>query len=218
MKQLTLAMAVDQCAGFGAQRKPTRREAFLDEMNRLVPWAALCVVVEPYYPKRCNGRPPIALERMLRIHFVQHWFNLADLACEEALYDSLSLRRFVGIDLGSETVPDATTLLKFRHLLEEHKLGERIFAEVGRVLQARGAKLKSGTIVDATLIGAPSSTKNREKARDPEMHQTRKGQQWYFGMKLHVGVDSQSGLAHSAGVTAANVHDKVRHVSPSAAR
>ncbi|WP_342335284.1 IS5 family transposase [Burkholderia pseudomallei] len=208
MKQLTLAMAVDQCAGFGAQRKPTRREAFLDEMNRLVPWAELGVVVEPYYPKRGNGRPPIALERMLRIHFVQHWFNLADLACEEALYDSLSLRRFVGIDLGSEPVPDATTLLKFRHLLEAHKLGERIFAEVGRVLQARGAKLKSGTIVDATLIGAPSSTKNREKARDPEMHQTRKGQQWYFGMKIHVGVDSQSGLTHSAVVTAANVHDK----------
>ncbi|MGF6383332.1 IS5 family transposase [Paraburkholderia atlantica] len=208
MKQLTLAMAVDQCAGFGAQRKPTRREAFLDEMNTIVPWAQLCAVVEPFYPKRGNGRPPIALERMLRIHFVQHWFNLADLACEEALYDSLSLRRFVGIYLGSETVPDATTLLKFRHLLEEHKLGERIFAEVGAVLQARGAKLKSGTIVDATLIGAPSSTKNKEKARDPEMHQTRKGQQWHFDMKLHIGVDSQSGLAHSAVVTAANVHDK----------
>lgn len=135
--------------------------------------------------------------------------NLADLACEEVLYDSLSLRRFVGIDLGSETVPDATTLLKFRYLLEEHKLGERIFAEVGRVLQARGVKLKSGTIVDAALIGASSSTKNREKARDPEIHQTRKGhQQWYFDMKLHVGVDSQSGLTHSAVVTAANVHDK----------
>jgi len=208
MKQLTLAMAVDQCAGFGTQRKPTRREAFLDEMDTIVPWAQLCAVVEPFYPKRGNGRPPIALERMLRIHFVQHWFNLADLACEEALYDSLSLRRFVGIDLGSETVPDATTLLKFRHLLEEHKLGERIFAEVGQVLQARGAKLKSGTIVDATLISAPSSTKNKDKARDPEMHQTRKGKQWHFGMKLHIGVDSQSGLAHSAVVTAANVHDK----------
>lgn len=145
---------------------------------------------------------------MLRIHFVQHWFNLADLACEEALYDILSLRRFVGIDLGSETVPDATAMLKFRHLLEEHKLGERIFSEVGLVLQERGAKLKSGTIVDATLIGAPSSIKNRENARDPETHQTRKGRQWYFGMKLHIGVDSQSGLAHSAVVTPANVHDK----------
>ncbi|MEM5332198.1 IS5 family transposase [Paraburkholderia sp. JHI2823] len=208
MKQLTLAMAVDQCAGFGAQRKPTRREAFLDEMNAIVPWAKLCAVVEPFYPKRGSGRPPIVLERMLRILFVQHWFNLADLACEEALYDSLSLRRFVGIDLASETVPDATTMLKFRHLLEEQKLGERIFSEVGSVLQERGAKLKSGTIVDATLIGAPSSTKNKEKARDPEMHQTRKGQQWYFGMKLHIGVDRQSGLAHSAVVTAANVHNK----------
>jgi IS5 family transposase len=142
MKQLTLAIAVGQCAGFGVQRKPTRREAFLDEMNRLVPWAELCAVVEPYYPKRGNGRPPIALERMSRIHFVQHWFNLADLACEEALYDSLSLRRFADIDLGSETAPDATTLPKFRHLLEEHKLGERIFPEVGWVLQARGAKPK----------------------------------------------------------------------------
>jgi IS5 family transposase len=197
MKQLTLVMAVDQCAGFGAQRKPTRREAFLDEMNRLVPWAELSAVVEPYYPKRGNGRAPIALERMLRIHFVQHWFNLADLACEEALYDSLSLCRFVGIDLGSETAPYATTLLKFRHLLEEHKLGERIFAEVGRVLQARGAKLKSGTIVDATLIGAPSSTKNREKARDPEMHQTRKGQQWHFGMKAISSIFSQPGRRSS---------------------
>jgi transposase, IS5 family len=186
-------------------------------MNTLMPWAELCAVIEPHYPKRGNGRPPIGLERMLRIHFIQHWFNLADLACEEALspkgtscgaYDSAGLRRFVGIDLGCEGVPDATTLLKFRRLLETHKLGEQLFAEVGRVLQASGMKLKSGTIVDATIIGAPSSTKNQEKARDPEMHQTRKGQQWYFGMKLHIGVDSQSGLAHSAVLTPANVHDK----------
>src|SRR6201987_5198470 len=126
MKQQTLAMAADQGAGFETRRKRTRRDEFLDTMNSIMPWAELCAVVEPYYPKRGNGRPPIGLERMLRIHFVQHWFNLADLACEEALYDSLSLRRFVGIDLGSETVPDATTLLKFRHLLEEHKLGGRI--------------------------------------------------------------------------------------------
>ncbi|MEX3846794.1 MULTISPECIES: transposase [unclassified Paraburkholderia] len=146
MKQLTLAMAVDQCGRFEAQRKPTRREAFLDEMSSIVPWAQLCAVVEPFYPTRCNGRPPIALERMLRIRFVQHWFNLADLACEEALYDSLSLRRFVGIDLGSETVPDATTMLKFRHLLEEHKLGERIFAEVGVVLQARGQSSRAARL------------------------------------------------------------------------
>ena len=135
-------------------------------------------------------------------------FNLADLACEEALYDSASLRRFVGIDLGRERVPDATTLLKFRKLLNEHKLGEALFAQVGQQLQERGFKVNTGTIVDATIIAAPSSTKNADKARDPDMHQTRKGQQWYFGMKLHIGVDSQSGLAHSAVVTAANVHDK----------
>jgi IS5 family transposase len=206
MKQQTLAMAADQ--GFERHRKPTRRDQFLETMNRVVPWDALCAVVEPYYPKKGNGRPPIGLERMLRIHFLQHWFNLADLACEEALYDSVSLRRFAGIDLGSEPVPDATTLLKFRRLLEQHKLAERLFAEVGRVLQGSGMTLKTGTIVDATIIAAPSSTKNADRQRDPEMHQTRKGQQWYFGMKLHIGVDSQSGLAHSAMVTPANIHDK----------
>lgn len=206
MTQQTLAMAADQ--GFEQYRKPTRRDEFLEKMNRIVPWPALCAVIEPHYPKRGNGRPPIGLERMLRIHFIQHWFNLADLACEEALYDSGSLRRFVGIDLGREAVPDATTLLKFRHLLEQHGLAEKLFAEVGRVLQGSGIQVKAGTIVDATLIAAPSSTKNEKKERDPEMHQTRKGRQWYFGMKLHIGVDSQSGLAHSAMVTAANVHDK----------
>jgi IS5 family transposase len=173
-----------------------------------VPWSALREEIAPHYPVAGNGRPPIGLERMLRMHFVQHWFNLADLACEEALYDSVSLRRFVGIDLGCEAVPDATSLVRFRGLLNEHKLGEALFARVGKELQARGIKVNTGTIVDATIIGAPSSTKNADKARDPEMHQTRKGQQWYFGMKLHIGVDSQSGLAHSAVVTAANVHDK----------
>ena len=177
-------------------------------MNTIVPWSDLCAVIEPFYPKGVGGRPPIGLERMLRIHFIQHWFNLADLACEEALYDSVSLRRFVGIDLGREPVPDATTMLKFRRLLNDNKLGESLFAKVGAELQARGFKVNTGTIVDATIIGAPSSTKNADKARDPEMHQTRKGQQWYFGMKMHIGVDSQSGLAHSAVVTAANVHDK----------
>ena len=211
MKQQTLAMAADQ-SGYEQYRKPTRRDEFLATMEAIVPWAALCVVIEPHYPKAGNGRPPIGLERMLRIHFIQHWFNLADLACEEALYDSASLRRFVGIDLGREPVPDATTLLKFRRLLNNNKLGEALFAQVGQELQARGFKLNTGTIVDATIIGAPSSTKNADKARDPEMHQTRKGQQWYFGMKLHIGVDSQSGLTHSAVVTAANVHDK--HLLP----
>jgi IS5 family transposase len=208
MKQQTLATAADQSAGFERYRKPTRRDEFLATMNAIVPWTALCEVIQPHYPKGVGGRPPIGLERMLRIHFIQHWFNLADEACEEALYDSASLRRFVGIDLGREPVPDATTMLKFRRLLNENKLGEQLFAKVGEVLQRSGFKLKTGTIVDATIIGAPSSTKNADKARDPEMHQTKKGQQWYFGMKLHIGVDSQSGLAHSAVVTAANVHDK----------
>lgn len=206
MKQQTLAMAADQA--FESYRKPTRRDEFLKTMQAIVPWSGLCEVIEPHYPKAGNGRPPIGLERMLRIHFIQHWFNLADLACEEALYDSASLRRFVGIDLGCEPVPDATTITKFRKLLNDNKLGAALFAQVGRELQARGFKVNTGTIVDATLISAPSSTKNADKARDPEMHQTRKGQQWYFGMKLHIGVDSQSGLAHSAVVTAANIHDK----------
>ena len=206
MIQTTLAMAADQT--FENYRKPTRRDEFLKTMEAIVPWGALCEVIEPHYPKAGNGRPPIGLERMLRIHFIQHWFNLADRACEEALYDSASLRRFVGIDLGREPVPDSTTITKFRKLLNDNKLGEELFAKVGKELQARGFKVNTGTIVDATIIGAPSSTKNADKTRDPEMHQTRKGQQWYFGMKLHIGVDSQSGLTHSAMVTAANVHDK----------
>ena len=208
MKQQTLSMAADQGDGFEQYRRSTKRDVFLATMNEIVPWHALCEVIEPHYPKPGNGRPPVGLERMLRMYFVQHWFNLADEACEEALLDSTALRRFVGIDLGRERVPDGTTLLKFRRLLERHQLGEKLFATVGQVLQARGLKLGTGTIVDATIIGAPSSTKNADKARDPEMHQTRKGKQWYFGMKLHIGVDSRTGLAHSAVVTAANVHDK----------
>ena len=208
MKQQTLAVAADQGAGFEQYRRPTKRDVFLATMDEIVPWIELCAVIEPYYPKRGNGRPPIGLERMLRMYFVQHWFNLADEACEEALLDSLALRRFVGIDLGRERVPDGTTLLKFRRLLDKHELGKQLFATVGQVLQARGLKVGTGTIVDATIIGAPSSTKNADKARDPEMHQTRKGQQWYFGMKMHIGVDSRTGLAHSAVVTPANVHDK----------
>ena len=208
MKQQTLAMATDQNAQYEQYRKPTRRDVFLATMEQIVPWVELCGVIEPHYPKAGNGRPPVGLERMLRMYFVQHWFNLADVACEDALLDSTALRRFVGVDLGRERVPDATTLLKFRRLLEKHKLGEALFAKVGEVLQAQGLKVGTGTIVDATIIGAPSSTKNKDKKRDPEMHQTCKGQQWFFGMKLHIGVDSQTGLAHSAVVTAANVHDK----------
>ena len=208
MKQMTLAAAADSTAGFERFRKPTRRDAFLAEMQTLVPWAELVALIEPHYPKPGNGRPPIGLERMLRIHLLQHWFNLADAACEEALYDSATLRGFAGIDLGREPVPDATTILKFRHLLERHDLGQAIFAEVGRILQQRGLKLSAGTIVDATIIAAPSSTKNASQQRDPEMKQTRKGNQWHFGMKVHVGADSKTGLVHSAVVTSANVHDK----------
>lgn len=201
-------MAEDQGSGFARYAKPTRRDEFLKAMDALVPWSALCEEIAPHYPKAGNGRPPVGLERMLRMYFVQHWFNLADQACEEALYDSANLRRFVGIDLGREPVPDATTLLRFRRLLESNKLGEALFARVNEELKERGYKVQTGTIVDATIIGAPSSTKNKQKARDPEMHQTRKGQQWYFGMKLHIGVDSKTGLVHSARVTAANEHDK----------
>jgi IS5 family transposase len=201
-------MAADQGAGFERYRKPTQREAFLAQMDTLVPWAELGALIEPHYPKAGNGRPPIGLQRMLRIHLLQHWFNLADEAMEEALYDSASLRAFVGIDLGREPVPDATSLLRFRHLLEKHRLGEALFAEVGRLLQAKGLKLSGGTIVDATLIAAPSSTKNAEQRRDPEMKQTKKGKQWHFGMKVHVGADAKTGVVHAAVVTAANVHDK----------
>lgn len=208
MKQQTLALAADHNSAFEQYRRPTKRDVFLATMEHVVPWPELCAVIEPFYPKAGNGRPPIGLERMLRMYFVQHWFNLADEACEEALLDSTALRRFVGIDLGRERVPDGTTLLKFRRLLEKHQLGQALFAKVGEVLQTQGMKVGTGTIVDATIIAAPSSTKNVDRQRDPEMHQTRKGQQWHFGMKLHIGVDSQSGLTHSAVVTAANVHDK----------
>jgi len=208
MKQQTLAMAADQGEIFEQYRRRTRRDKFLSTMEHLVPWSELCAVIEPHYPRAGKGRPPVGLERMLRMYFVQHWFNLADEACEEALLDSTALRRFVGIDLGRERVPDGTTLLKFRRLLEKHELGAALFLQVNQTLQEQGLKVGTGTIVDATIIGAPSSTKNATKTRDPDMHQTRKGQQWYFGMKMHIGVDSRTGLVHSAVVTAANVHDK----------
>jgi len=193
--------------GFNRHGKTTKRAAFLARMEKLVPWAEFCVLIEPYYPKAGNGRPPIGLERMLRMYFVANWFNLADEACEDALYDITALREFCRIDLGREPVPDATTLLGFRHLLEEHKLGAAMFAMVGELLLSNGLKLSGGTIVDATIIAAPSSTKNADNARDPEMHQTKKGNQWHFGMKVHIGVDSKSGLTHSVSITSANVHD-----------
>jgi len=203
MRQQTLA---DQ--GFERYRKRTRKDQFLEDMERIIPWRELCEVIEPFYPKQDGpGRPPIGLERMLRIHFLQHWFNLSDPAVEEALYDSQAMRRFVGIDLGREPAPDETTVCKFRHLLEEHDLGSSLFSHIACYLEENGLKVAKGTIVDATIIDAPSSTKNKKGARDPDMHQTKKGNQWYFGMKAHIGVDSRTKLIHSVAATAANVHD-----------
>lgn len=202
MKQMTLATT-----GFEKHARPTRKAEFLAEMERLMPWAAICALIEPHYPKAGNGRPPIGLERMLRMYCIANWFNLADEACEEALYDIALFRDFCGFDLGDESIADATTLANFRHLLEAHDLGTAIFAKVGELLQAKGLRLSGGTIVDATLIAAPPSTKNQNKTRDPEMHQVKKGNQWHFGMKVNIGVDSANGLIHSASVTAANVHD-----------
>jgi IS5 family transposase len=203
MRQRTLA---DE--GFEKFRKPTRREQFLDEMDQIIPWRELCKVIKPFYPKpKGAGRPPVGLERMLRIHFLQHWFNLSDPAVEEALYDSRAMRRFAGIDLGREPAPDETTICKFRHLLEAHNLGDQLFVLINEYLQENGLKVSTGTIVDATIIDAPSSTKNKDKGRDPEMHQTKKGNEWFFGMKGHIGVDSQTKLIHSVAATAANVHD-----------
>ena len=202
MKQMTLATS-----GFERYSKTTRRAAFLADMDRIVPWAELCALIEPVYPKAGDGRPPIGLERMLRIYFLQQWFNLSDPAVEEALYDSLAMRGFVGIDLGREPVPDETTVCKFRHLLEAHDMGRKLFEQVHVHLEKQGIKVSKGTIVDATIINAPSSTKNASQSRDPEMHQTKKGKQWYFGMKAHIGVDSNNNLIHAVVATAANVAD-----------
>src|SRR5216683_1574780 len=196
-QQRTLAMIT----GFERYTKKTRRAIFLEEMEQVVPWAKLCALIEPHYPKPGNGRRPKELEKMLRIYFLQQWFNLADPAVEEALYDSATLRQFANIDLGAEPVPDETTVCKFRHLLEEHNLGEEILGTVNLHLQAKGVRITTGTIVDATLIHAPSSTKNRDQSRAPEMHQTRKGKQWYFGMKAHVGVDSKTKIIHTAALS-----------------
>ena len=193
--------------GFERYTKKTRRATFLEEMEQVVPWRELCALIEPHYPQPGNGRPPIGVERMLRIYFLQQWFNLSDPGVEEALYDSLVMRQFVGIDLGREPVPDETTVCKFRHLLEEHHLGGEMLEAVNLHLQERGVRITTGTIVDATIIDAPSSTKNRDQQRDPEMHQTKKGKDWYFGMKAHVGVDSKNKIIHSAVVTPANVAD-----------
>jgi len=197
-------------AGFEKYRKPTRREEFLAQMNTVMPWEKLSALIEPAYPAGDGaGRPPVGLERMLRIHFLQHWFNLSDPAVEEALYDSRAMREFVGIDLGREPAPDETTICKFRHRLEAHALGKKILSTVNAHLASQGFKVSTGTIVDATIIAAPSSTKNSSGQRDPEMHQTKKGNEWHFGMKAHIGVDSRTKIIHSVAASSANVHDSL---------
>ena len=199
-------------AEFAGKKKTTRRETFLARMDEVIPWASLLAVIEPVYPKGERGRPPIGLERMLRVYFLQQWYGLADEALEDALYDSQALQQFARIDLAGGGVPDATTLLNFRHLLETHDLCKGLFAAINADLTARGLLLRVGTLVDATLIAAPPSTKNQAKQRDPEMHQTKKGNQWYFGMKAHIGADRDSKLVHTVVLTAANVADVTKTV------
>jgi IS5 family transposase len=201
MKQTTFASLAWDKKG-----KVTRRERFLAEMDVVIPWERLLALIEPHYPKAGDGTHPLPMQRMLRIYFMQNWFNLSDPAAEDALYDSESMRRFAGIELAEDDIPDESTILRFRHLLERHRLTEAIFAEVRALLEERRLLLKSGTIVDATIIAAPPSTKNAEAARDPEMHQTRKGKQWHFGMKAHVGTDKR-GIVHSLATTDAKAAD-----------
>jgi IS5 family transposase len=199
MKQLGL--------GLNLSTKRTRKREFLDEMERVVPWAALVQVVEPYYPRARTGRPAFGIETMLRIHYLQQWFALSDPAMEEALHDMPVFREFAKLGDGVSRLPDETTILRFRHLLEKHDLATDMLRVVNDILQAKGLMMKKGTVVDATLIAAPSSTKNAKGERDPEMKQAKKGNQWYFGMKAHIGVDADSGLVHSVVGTAASVND-----------
>ncbi len=204
MKQESLSMM-----GYFDKGKRTRREQFLAEMDQVVPWGRLCGLIEPRYPKASSagGRPPLPLERMLRIYCLQQWYNLSDPGAEEALYDSITMRQFAGVRTDADVIPDETSILNFRRLLEKHQLTERLLAEINAHLSERGLFVGKGTIVDATIIDAPSSTKNSKKKRDPQMHQTRKGKQWYFGMKVHTGVDTDSGLVHTVRATPANVAD-----------
>ena len=205
MKQISFAQAEHQ-----NKKKVTRRERFLAQMDILVPWQRLIEALSPsYFPNSAGkrGRPPIGLERMLRIYFLQQWYALADEALEDAIYDSQAMRDFIGIDLAIESVPDATTLLRFRHLLEKHALTQRIFEEINAHLAEQGLFMREGTIVDATIVAAAPSTKNKAKQRDPEMKQTKKGNQWFFGLKAHIGVDAVTGLTHSVATTSANVAD-----------
>ena len=208
MKQQTLASQ----ASFEKYGRKSRRELFLDGMERVVPWAELEALVEPHYPKAGNGRRPVGLQIMLRTYFMQQWFDLSDPGVEEALYESATLRRFAGVDLGVAPAPDETTVLRFRHLLEKHDLGGEMLETVNRHLEAKGIRIATGTIIDASIVHAPSSTKNAAGKRDPEMHQTKKGNQWHFGLKTHIGVDSKEGHVHSAATSAASVADK--HMLP----
>ena len=203
MKQVSFASLE-----YAGKKRVTRREKFLGQMQKVVPWQRLLALIEPHYPSSGRvGRPPIGLERMLRMYFVQQWYALSDEALEDALYDSCAMREFVGIDLARESAPDATTLLKFRRLLEQRELGKAIFEQINQHLSEQGLLMREGTMIDATIIAAPSSTKNKDGQRDPEMHQTKKGNQWHFGMKAHIGVDADSGLVHTVVGTAANVND-----------
>jgi len=192
---------------YGNRKRITKREEFLEIMDEIIPWDEWVEFVRPYYPKGLRGRPVKGIETMLRMYLLQNWFNLSDEGVEDAIYDSYAFRKFMKIDFVNEQVPDATTLLKFRHLIEENHIGEVFFNAIKRVMDATGHIMHGGTIVDATIINAPSSTKNAEKKRDPEMHQTKKGNEWKFGMKCNVGVDAGSGLVHSITATSANVHD-----------
>ncbi|MBQ9421451.1 MAG: IS5 family transposase [Lachnospiraceae bacterium] len=192
---------------YSRRKVKTRREEFLDTMDRMIPWADWIEIIRPYYPSGKRGRPTRGIETMLRMYLLQNWFNLSDVGIEEAIYDSYAMRSFMRIDFTSEQVPDSTTLLKFRHLLEKHHIGEKLFADVNDRLDKAGLMMHGGSIVDATIISAPSSTKNKDGERDPEMHQTKKGNQWYHGMKIHAGVDAGTGYTHTITATAANVHD-----------
>ncbi len=191
---------------FSTKRRQTRKEIFLSRMEQILPWQNMTAVIEPFYPKAGNGRRPYPLETMLRIHCMQHWYNLSDGAMEDALYEIASMRLFARLSLDS-ALPDRTTIMNFRHLLEQHQLARQLFKTINRWLAEAGVMMTQGTLVDATIIEAPSSTKNKEQQRDPEMHQTKKGNQWHFGMKAHIGVDAKSGLTHSLVTTAANEHD-----------
>lgn len=195
--------------GLGTSTKRTRRRELLDEMDRVVPWSDLVAEIAPFMPEGKRGRPPFPVESLLRIHFMQQWFTLSDPAMEEALHDVPLFRDFAGLGGWDDRLPDESTILRFRHVLEKHKLAERILATVNLLLGAKGMMLRSGTVVDATLISAPSSTKNASGERDPEMHQSKKGQQWFFGMKAHIGVDADSGLVHTVRGTSGNVNDVV---------